>query len=39
LYQLHGFRERPFKEDLIEKNSYLFVPPQLFYESSQSLAS
>ncbi len=39
LYQLFGFRERPFKEDLIERNSYLFVPPQLFYEHSQSLAS
>lgn len=39
LYQLYGFSERPFKEDLIDKNSYLFVPPQLFYEHSQSLAS
>ena len=39
LYQLFGFRERPFKEDLIERDSYLFVPPQLFYEHSQSLAS
>ncbi|MHA2347474.1 MAG: AAA family ATPase, partial [Candidatus Hodarchaeales archaeon] len=39
LYQLYGFSERPFKEELIDKNSYLFVPPQLFYEHSQSLAS
>ena len=39
LYKLYGFRERPFKRDLIEQNSYLFVPPQVFYESGQSLTS
>ncbi len=39
LYKLHGFRERPFKRDLIEQNSYLFVPPKVFYESGQSLTS
>lgn len=39
LYKQYGFRERPFKRDLIDKNSYLFVPPQEFYELPEWVAS